>query len=101
EIVLKVSPYQPALPPVNTSPTAASTSSGRLKAPTDTQARSTAPSVSIHLSANANASGHSEVDMQRVLEIRQAIQQGKLQVNVDRIADGLLETALELIKGKP
>ncbi len=40
------------------------------------------------------------VDAQRVAEIRQAIAQGKFQINPDAIADKLIESVRELLQGQ-
>lgn len=69
------------------------------------QERSAAPSVelsplSAQLSAaHADATGET-VDANRVQEIKQAIAEGRFQVNADVVADRLLETVRELLQNR-
>ena len=67
------------------------------------------PSVDVQVSSLAAqlqaleaklVSGES-IDAAKVAEIRQAIAEGRLQINPDVIADRLLETVRELIRGAP
>lgn len=50
-----------------------------------------------HLASLAN--GDNDVNIVRVNEIREALAAGTLQVNPERIADGLIDSARELISG--
>lgn len=48
-----------------------------------------------HLSAAASNNASQDVDSARVAEIRQAILEGRLQINAERIADGLIASVRE------
>ena len=56
------------------------------------------PGEAVHLSsASAEFSAQSPVNSARVQEIRQAISEGRFQINSGAIADRLLESARELV----
>ena len=55
-------------------------------------------SLSAHL--QEVGAGESPVDGQRVAEIRQAIAEGRFQINPERIADGLLASVREMLAAK-
>jgi negative regulator of flagellin synthesis FlgM len=46
---------------------------------------------------SASAASSGAFDAQRVAEIRQAISEGRFQVNPERIADGLLDSVREML----
>jgi negative regulator of flagellin synthesis FlgM len=48
-------------------------------------------------SASAEIAGTATVDTARVAEIKQAISEGRFQINPDRIADGLLESVRQML----
>ncbi|WP_417331070.1 flagellar biosynthesis anti-sigma factor FlgM [Halomonas cupida] len=54
------------------------------------------PSSMTHLSSGINDS-RQDVDMQRVAEIRDAIREGRLEINPERIADGLIESVRDML----
>ncbi len=58
-------------------------------------AQGSAPSTVSHLSAAASKDASQDVDSARVDEIRQAIRDGRLQINAERIADGLIASVRE------
>ena len=41
-----------------------------------------------------------DIDMARVAELREAIRDGKLDINVDKIADGLIASVQDLLKSQ-
>jgi negative regulator of flagellin synthesis FlgM len=45
--------------------------------------------------------GEAPIDTQRVAEIKQAITEGRFQINPERIADGLLNSVREMLAAKP
>lgn len=45
--------------------------------------------------------GEAPVDAQKVAEIKQAISEGRFQINPERIADGLLASVREMLDAKP
>lgn len=51
-----------------------------------------------HLSAAASNNASQDVDSARVAEIRQAILEGRLQINAERIADGLIASVREQLE---
>lgn len=57
---------------------------------------------SVHLSAASSelSSADGVVDMARVQEIRQAISEGRFQINASAIADRLISTARELVNAQ-
>lgn len=81
--------------------------SGRTKAATQAP-RSPAPQAGeqVELSAlaarlqEAGGAASAPIDSARVAEIKQAIVDGKFEVNPERIADGLLESARQLLGGR-
>lgn len=44
--------------------------------------------------------GSADIDVARVAEIKQAIAEGRLSINADKIASGLLDTARELLSSQ-
>lgn len=44
--------------------------------------------------------GEAPIDAQRVAEIKQAISEGRFQINPERIADGLLNSVREMLAAK-
>jgi len=63
------------------------------------KAAATPPQTNVH-PGPASADGQ-DIDMARVNEIRQAISEGRLTVNLEKIADGLIESTRNLLNGKP
>ncbi|WJF90434.1 flagellar biosynthesis anti-sigma factor FlgM [Paraburkholderia bonniea] len=65
------------------------------------------PDASVHLSElsaqlrSLAASGAADIDTAHVAAIKQAIQDGTLQINPSKIADGVLETARALLQDTP
>jgi negative regulator of flagellin synthesis FlgM len=57
-------------------------------------------SVAIGATAAAAASSGAPVDAARVQAIRQAISEGRFQVNAEAVADRLIESARELIEAR-
>lgn len=55
------------------------------------------------LSARLNEVGAGEMpaDVQRIAEIKQAITEGRFQINPERIADGLLNSVREMLAARP
>lgn len=58
-------------------------------------ASSESPSTVSHLSPAGSKSEAQDVDAARVAEIRQAIREGRLEINADKIADGLIASVRE------
>lgn len=61
-------------------------------------------SAEVQLSSTAQLRGNSEqmpVDAARIQAIRQAIAEGRFSINAGAIADGLLQTARDLLSGQP
>jgi len=56
------------------------------------------PSTVSHLSAAGGKGATQDVDAARVAEIRQAILEGRLQINAERIADGLINSVREQLE---
>jgi negative regulator of flagellin synthesis FlgM len=83
------------------------TDSGRTKSATQTS-RTPAPQASdqVELSSlaarlqEASAATAEPIDTARIAEIKQAITDGRFQVNPERIADGLLESARQLLANR-
>jgi negative regulator of flagellin synthesis FlgM len=78
--------------------------SGRTKSATQaSRTTTTAASDQVELSAlagrlqEASAATDEPVDAGRIAEIKKAITEGRFQVNPERIADGLLESARQLL----
>lgn len=77
----------------------------RAKAATNTQRPAAAPGEQVELSplsarlqeVEANIASSPVVDAARVAEIKQAISQGRFQINPERIADGLLESVRQML----
>lgn len=55
------------------------------------------PAAIAHLGQSAETDASQDIDMARVMEIRQAIGEGRLQFRPERIAEGLLESVRELL----
>lgn len=56
------------------------------------------PSTVTHLSTSDNRSGSEDIDLARVAELRQAIREGRLEINAERIADGLIASVREQLE---
>lgn len=59
-------------------------------------ARGDGPAARTHLSHDASNASQ-DIDTARVEEIREAIREGRLEINADRIADGLIANVQELL----
>lgn len=57
------------------------------------------PSATTHLSQGATDASQ-DIDTARVEELREAIREGRLDVRAERIADGLIASAQDLLKGE-
>ncbi|ALM54261.1 flagellar biosynthesis anti-sigma factor FlgM [Halomonas huangheensis] len=51
------------------------------------------PSSMVHL----NGDSRQDIDVERVAEIRDAIREGRLDINPERIADGLIDSVRDLL----
>ena len=78
--------------------------SGRTKSATQKSGTPTVPtSDQVELSPlasqlqEASASSGAPIDTARIAEIKQVISEGRFQINPERIADGLLESARQLL----
>ena len=56
------------------------------------------PSTVTHLSSSDNRTGSEDIDLARVAELRQAIREGRLEINAERIADGLIASVREQLE---
>lgn len=86
-----------ALPSVGTPAT-----SGPTRAPAPAQHADTAASDRVDISSLSArlqeiGAGEAPVDAQKVAEIKQAISEGRFQINPERIADGLLASVREML----
>lgn len=80
--------------------------SDRSAAPASRSTRTAAPaagSAQVELSAASSAlqSGSADVNLERVEALRAAIRSGQLQIDAGRIADGLIESTRDLLRGGP
>lgn len=71
--------------------------------PATSKSTSDASDSSVQLSVTARAlqqlqNSHDDIHTQRVQAIKTALESGQLQINPDAIADGLLESARDLLK---
>jgi len=57
-----------------------------------------APRESARYQASMASDTSQDIDAARVAEIRQAISDGKLEINADRIADGIIASARSLLE---
>jgi len=64
--------------------------------PAKPSARNAEPGARTHLSHHA-ADPSQDIDTARVEEIREAIREGRLEIQADRIADGLIANVRELL----
>ncbi|GAB3469184.1 flagellar biosynthesis anti-sigma factor FlgM [Azotobacter salinestris] len=62
-------------------------------APTQTES----PAAIAHIGQPIETDATQDIDMARVMEIRQAIGEGRLQIRPERIAEGLIESVRELL----
>jgi len=67
-------------------------------------ARSSTAAAEVNISSAsaqlAGANGGAPVDSARIAEIKQAISEGRFQINADAIADGLIDTARDLLQSQ-
>ncbi|WP_349571465.1 flagellar biosynthesis anti-sigma factor FlgM [Azotobacter salinestris] len=63
----------------------------------ETPAPAESPAVIAHIGQSAETDATQDIDMARVMEIRQAIGEGRLQIRPERIAEGLIESVRELL----
>jgi negative regulator of flagellin synthesis FlgM len=90
-----------AIPSVGGAPDAGrarSNAPARSPAGPDTAERVDISSLSARL--QEVGAGETPVDSQRVAEIRQAIVEGRFQINPERIADGLLASVREILSAR-
>lgn len=66
----------------------------------DSQATASEQSSSTvtHLTAASSRTGSEDIDLARVAELRQAIREGRLEINAERIADGLIASVREQLE---
>ena len=57
------------------------------------------PDASASFQPSSETRDARDIDQARVAEIRQAISEGKLEIRPERIADGLIASARELVNG--
>jgi negative regulator of flagellin synthesis FlgM len=88
---VKIDSSQPSLRP---SSTESKDSSARISSG-QSVARSEVPSTVTRLSGMSDGNAASDVNPARVAELRQAIREGRLQINAERIADGLIASVRE------
>jgi negative regulator of flagellin synthesis FlgM len=87
-----------AIPSIGTAP-----DSGRTRGPANAQPRPEAGSgarvdiSSLSASLQEVGTGETPVNTQRVAEIKQAIAEGRFQINPERIADGLLASVRDML----
>lgn len=67
------------------------------KGPGQPGAQEAGPAARTHLSQHAADPGQ-DIDAARVAEIQDAIREGRLELNAERIADGLLANVRELLE---
>lgn len=88
---MKIDSSQPSLRP---SASESKDSAARV-ASSQSTARSEVPSTVTRLSGMSDSSAASDINPARVAELRQAIREGRLQINAERIADGLITSVRE------
>ncbi|MFC0709043.1 flagellar biosynthesis anti-sigma factor FlgM [Azorhizophilus paspali] len=59
--------------------------------------RTESPAVVANIGQSAETDATRDIDMARVVEIRQAIGEGRLQIRAERIAKGLIDSVRELL----
>lgn len=85
-------------PPVGQPGSTEATSPGT-KTPPGAQKDNTPTSSSISLESLQNTD-RNDIDLQRVNEIRDAIREGRLDINTGKIADGLLNSVRDLLDNR-
>lgn len=88
---MKIDSSHPPARPAAAEGKEASARTPRSQAKPQTESSSTVS----HLSAATSSNASQDVDSARVAEIRQAILEGRLQINAERIADGLIASVRE------
>lgn len=91
---MKINSALPAVGNASGSPAARTPATGK-PAAAATSERVDISSLSAHL--QEVGAGETPVDVQRVAEIKQAIAEGRFQINPERIADGLLASVHEML----
>lgn len=91
---MKIDSSHPLTRPAAAESKEASARAQRSQAKPQTESSSTVS----HLSSAASPNASQDVDSARVAEIRQAILDGRLQINAERIADGLIASVREQLK---
>ena len=89
---MKINGTQPLPPSTQPEPS----KSGKLQKPGSTEAAAS-PAAVTHFSQTTQDTSQ-DIDMARVAELREAIRDGKLDINVDKIADGLIASVQDLLK---
>lgn len=95
-VVMKINSQNPGVASTTASPKAGSPDASLAK---PAVAPASAVSVATHLQTGGIAAAAAPFDSQRVAEIRQAIIEGRFQVNPEKIADSLLTGVRELLRG--
>ncbi|CAD5379352.1 Negative regulator of flagellin synthesis flgM [Pseudomonas sp. OF001] len=91
---MKIDSSQPPARPLATSGKEPATHAQRAQAASADQS----PSTVTHLSTSDNRSGSEDIDLARVAELRQAIREGRLEIDAERIADGLIASVREQLE---
>ena len=92
------------LPTFGTAGTGSSRGTAPTAKPAEAQSGERVDISSLSARMNEVGAGETPVDAQRVAEIKQAIAEGRFQINPERIADGLLASVREMLdrsSGKP
>lgn len=90
-----------ALPSVGTTGTGSSRGPAATAKPAGTQSGERVDISSLSARLQEVGAGESPIDAQKVAEIKQAISEGRFQINPERIADGLLNSVREMLTAKP
>lgn len=72
--------------------------SSKVEGPTRADSGKTPPAVQTHLHHEA-AGTDQDIDLVNVEAIREAIREGRLDIRAERIADGLIASVQDLLKG--
>lgn len=88
------------LPSVNPTGTAASKAADATAKATKAPAGERIDISSLSVQLQEVGAGETPFDVQKVAEIKQAISEGRFQINPERIADGLLNSVREMLAAK-
>lgn len=89
-----------AIPSVGTTGTGSTRGPAATAKPAGTQSGERVDISSLSARLQEVGAGESPVDTQKVAEIKQAISEGRFQINPERIADGLLKSVREMLDAK-